>query len=388
MATVPYLPSDLPHSFGGVLVASGDAARRDQIISTLHTDRWPVIAANGGADALGKLESTECDLLLLDRSLPDLDADEFLRIVKKQYPGIEVVELGAPVSGGAGTAAADMLQMIRKIASTDEANEIAEVTPITTPVQPLPGMVGRSEAMQCVYRMVRLVAARNTTVLVNGPTGSGKELVARALHDLSPRAPRPFVPINCAAIPEALLESELFGYSRGAFTGAVQSRIGRIQAAQTGTLFLDEIGDLPVGLQAKLLRFLESGEIQRLGSSESMQVDVRVVAATNAELFSKVKSGEFRQDLYFRLSVFPIELPGLADHKSDIAELAQHALIQLGAGGFSLSDAAHRKLTSHSWPGNVRELRHVLERAVIMAEQNTTIRPDHIQFGGVAFNRD
>lgn len=357
---------------------------RDQIISTLHTDRWPVVGADGGADALDKLETTECDLLLLDRSLPDLDPDEFLQIVRKNFPGVEVVELGSP--SGMVSPATGVAQVLERISGATTATEqqVDGRSEKRSSEVSLPGMVGSSEVMRDVYRMVRLVAPRNTTVLITGPTGSGKELIARALHELSPRAARPFVPINCAAIPETLLESELFGYSRGAFTGAVQSRSGRVQAAQGGTLFLDEIGDLSVGLQAKLLRFLERGELQRLGSSETVQVDVRVVAATNAELLEKVRGGQFRQDLYFRLSVFPIELPGLAERKSDITELAQFILRELcPIPEMQLIEASWRKLATHSWPGNVRELKHVMERAMILAEGSPLIRPEHIHFAGV-----
>jgi transcriptional regulator with GAF, ATPase, and Fis domain len=235
--------------------------------------------------------------------------------------------------------------------------------------------------MQKLSRMVRLVSPRSTAVLITGPTGSGKELVARAIHDLSPRAERPFVVINCAAIPEALLEAELFGYARGAFTGAVQSRVGRIHAAQGGTLFLDEIGELPMGLQAKLLRFLEYGEVQRLGSSDVFKVDVRVVAATNANLENRVSKGEFRQDLYFRLAVFPIELPPLRERVGDILPIAHEFLRRISADQSALfSEDAEKMLEKHSWPGNVRELMHVIERALILAEGDERITPEHLYF--------
>lgn len=381
MATIPLTSSN----FGGVLVTSGDAARRDQIISSLHTDRWPVVVACGGADALGKLETTECDLLLLDRCLPDLDPDEFVRMVKAQFPGVEVVELGS---------SPDTNEVLRPtLLRSDLARQVLPALEEETPredmneegskEEALPGMVGRAASMQRVYRYVRLVAPRQTTVLITGPTGSGKELVARALHELSPRSAKPFVAINCAAIPEALLESELFGYTRGAFTGALQSRLGRIQAAHTGTLFLDEIGDLPLGLQSKLLRFLERGELQRLGSSDNCQVDVRVVAATNAQLLERVMNGQFREDLYFRLSVFPIELPSLSERKSDIPELASCFLQELGGNLLRLSASAITSLESHSWPGNIRELKHVMERAVILANGQSVIGEQHLHLAAL-----
>ena len=385
MATIPLTSSN----FGGVLVASGDAARRDQIISSLHTDRWPVVAACGGADALGKLETTECDLLLLDRCLPDLDPDEFVRMVKAQFPGVEVVELGSSPDTNEVLRPTLLKSDVERQVLPPLAEETASegIPQECSNEEPLPGMVGRAASMQRVYRYVRLVAPRQTTVLITGPTGSGKELVARALHELSPRATRPFVAINCAAIPESLLESELFGYTRGAFTGAVQSRLGRIQAAHTGTLFLDEIGDLPLGLQSKLLRFLERGELQRLGSSDHCQVDVRVVAATNAQLLDRVLNGQFREDLYFRLSVFPIELPPLSERKSDIRELASCFLQELGGTLLKLSAPAIAALESHSWPGNIRELKHVMERAVILANGQSVIGEQHLHLGALKAKR-
>lgn len=236
--------------------------------------------------------------------------------------------------------------------------------------------------MQRLYRLARLVAPGLTTVLITGPTGSGKELVARAVHKLSPRAARSFVVVNCAAIPEALLESELFGHMRGAFTGAVQASAGRIAAAQGGTLFLDEVGELPLSLQAKLLRFLDQKEVQRLGSAEPFHADVRVVAATNADLGEAVDEGRFRGDLYYRLSAFPLELPPLAERAADILPLANYFLRTLNRTGAvaGLSVEAMERLQAHGWPGNVRELQQVIERALILADGGQTILPEHLYF--------
>jgi transcriptional regulator with GAF, ATPase, and Fis domain len=228
------------------------------------------------------------------------------------------------------------------------------------------------------------VAPRKTSVLITGETGTGKEVVARALHELSTRADRPLVVVNCAAIPEALLESELFGYSRGAFTGAVQPKLGRVQSADGGTLFLDEVGELPLALQAKLLRFLQEGEVQRLGSNDVVKVDVRVVAATNVDLAHPAsdKNKPFRQDLYYRLAVFPIELPPLRERGEDVLALASHFLAALCKGDSvapkSLDAAVKERLLRHHWPGNVRELQHCVERAFIMAQDKSILKLEHL----------
>jgi transcriptional regulator with GAF, ATPase, and Fis domain len=247
----------------------------------------------------------------------------------------------------------------------------------------LPELIGNAPSMLDVSRRIRLVAPRSTPVLIEGPTGSGKELVAEALHRLSTRSRKPFVAINCAAIPEALLEAELFGHTRGAFTGAVQGRVGRIESADGGTLFLDEIGEMPLSLQAKLLRFVESGELQRVGDNETVKVDVRIVAATHRALAKHTQDGTFRADLYYRLAVFLIRTPALTDHAQDLSLLVQHFLEQMGRTEpmKRLEPAAMAKLAAHNWPGNVRELEHVLERAAILAGDSTQITVREIDFG-------
>jgi transcriptional regulator with GAF, ATPase, and Fis domain len=236
---------------------------------------------------------------------------------------------------------------------------------------PLPGMVGESRPMKELAWLIRLVAPRLSTVLIEGETGTGKELVARAVHQLSTRSGKPFVVLNCAAIPETLLEAELFGHTRGAFTGAVQSRTGRIEAAHGGTLFLDEIGEMPLALQAKMLRFLESGELQRVGDNETVQVDVRVIAATHEPLQQRADEHAFRLDLYHRLAVFPVSVPALRERMEDVLPLAAYLLGKLGEEMpvKRLSAGAAMKLMEHAWPGNVRELENVVERAVVLATE-------------------
>jgi len=247
----------------------------------------------------------------------------------------------------------------------------------------LPELIGDAPCMLEVSRRIRLVAPRMTPVLIEGPTGSGKELVAEALHRLSPRRGKPFVAINCAAIPEALLEAELFGHTRGAFTGAVHGRVGRIEAADGGTLFLDEVGEMPLALQSKLLRFVECGELQRVGDNETVKVDVRIVAATHKPLAQHAADGTFRSDLYYRLAVFLIRTPSLAEHSQDLPRLVDHFMQKLGRETpvKRLDSSALAKLSTHQWPGNVRELEHVLERAVILAGEDPSLSAREIDFG-------
>ncbi len=373
---------------GGALIASPSSAFREQVVDRLNGRCRPVQQALGGADALAKLEKGDWQVLFLDRRVSDLDTEELIAIIRKRFPGIQVVLLDSSAGFSADRGE------VEKARESDAPPFVAaaQAPPRegmsnrgqTTEAEPLPGMIGQSEAMQRVYRLVRLVAPRPTTVLVAGATGSGKELVARALHRLSLRAGKAFVAVNCAAIPEALLESELFGHARGAFTGAVQAQAGRIPAAHGGTLFLDEVSELPLGMQAKLLRFLEQKEVQRLGAAEVTRVDVRVSAASNVDLAGRTGRGEFREDLFYRLCAFPVELPPLSERPTDIIPLAEHFLACMAAaiGGPCprLSGEAMRILEGHPWKGNVRELQHVMERASILVENGDTVLTEHLYF--------
>ncbi len=246
----------------------------------------------------------------------------------------------------------------------------AEVKAIRIPDQ----LVGKSPGFLRVLDLVRTVAGTDTTVLLLGETGTGKEILARAIHDLSPRRNRPFIRVNCAALPAGLVESELFGHERGAFTGAEQRRPGRFELANTGTLFLDEIGELPLEMQAKLLRVLQDGIVDRIGGTKPVQVDVRLIAATNADLAAGIKKGSFRPDLYYRLNIFPISIPPVRDRREDIPLLAHHFLSELSRKlkrpGLRLDPEFLDRLMSYSWPGNVRELQNVIERAVILSRSS------------------
>ncbi len=375
------MPTRSPASTG-TLVASANLELRTAAVRTLAFAGSRAGEAGGGAEALASLERGEWNQVLLDRHLPDLDAEEVAALIRVRHPGVEVTLLEEQAVAAPRVVPAHAPARLTLAPEAPMAVGLPELS--AGDVEPLPGMIGRAPAMQRLYRLARLVAARTTTVLLTGPTGTGKEIVARALHQISPRAHRPFVVVNCAAIPETLLESELFGHVRGAFTGAVQAQIGRIHAAQGGTLFFDEVGELPTALQAKLLRFLEQKEVQRLGSPEVVRVDVRVIAATNADLATRVRERRFRDDLYYRLAAFPLELPALSERREDVLALAGHFLEKLAAGANtpvpSLSHEAARQLQNHPWSGNVRELQLVIERASILCQGGRRIETDHLHF--------
>jgi len=395
MTTFPIPPNYADH----ILVASPSTVVRQRVLESLRSPVRRFEQATGGAEALVHLESGFWQVLFLDRRLPDLDAEELSQTVRQRFPGIEVVLLDPESDAGATALEAkeDLLpemwpalpQDRDKDKDKDNDNDRSKLllAAHSTFEAPLPGMIGNSRIMQPVYRLARLLAPRNTTVLITGPTGCGKEIVARAIHHLSPRATRTFAVVNCAAIPETLLEAELFGHARGAFTGAMQSYAGRIQAAQGGTLFLDEIGEMPLSLQPKLLRFLEQRELQRLGSAEVVRVDARVISATNAHLPTLVREGKFREDLYYRLCGFPIEIPPLRDRPEDIAQLAAHFLAKSASRlpAPELSAEALQLLKTQPWAGNIRELQNAIERALILSEELAVIRPEHLLLADSSF---
>jgi len=372
-----------------VLVISPNASLRQEIQDKLGLPRWQVAPVASGAEALEFLKKDESSdiVLLLDPMLPDLEPSEFNAMVRDRYPAAQVLMLNSHtgqllVGSVSPTPVSKWIAEAVNCGSSPRANTIPTLEGVASPYTlearvRVRSMIGESDVMLRTYTVMRMVAARDTTVLITGESGTGKDLVAQEIHLMSPRRKQPFVVVNCAAIPEALLEAELFGYTKGAFTGAAQSRIGRIQAAQGGTLFLDEIGDMPLSLQSKILRFLEQGEVQRLGGNDNFKVDVRVIAATNAELKRLVTEQRFREDLYYRLAVFPIHLPPLRERMSDIEELAAAFVAKFGPG-LSLSNQALQVIAQHNWPGNVRELRNVLERASILVGGDQEIMPRHI----------
>jgi len=383
-----------------VVLASADAGLRERLRSSLSGMRWEVYEAAGGAEAIARLDDVRPEALLIDNWLPDLEVSEFAGQIRALYPAVELMRMDGGVDGRVRSPRRNELLHALREAQSTPANDTAawNAAPVTVPSGPrivvseqrhvpeavgmLPEMIGASEAMRELARLIGLVAPRSTTVLIEGETGSGKEVVAKAIHRLSERVNKPFVVLNCAAIPESLLEAELFGHTRGAFTGAVHSRTGRIEAAHGGTLFLDEIGEMPLALQAKMLRFLECGELQRVGDNETMRVDVRVIAATHQPLEKRSEEGAFRLDLYHRLAVFPVEVPALRERMEDLELLAEHVLAVMGQRmpRKRINAAAMARLREHSWPGNVRELMHVLERAAILVGDSMEIGAEEIRF--------
>jgi transcriptional regulator with GAF, ATPase, and Fis domain len=370
-----------------VLVVSSNSRLREELQSKLSLPRWNLLQASGGAEALKLLQVHEAEdaVLLLDPALADLEATEFHAIVRDRFPHTQVLMLNSH-TGQLLVGSASPTPVSKRLADAVNQSGSLRTSPIPFNESPrvqldgkvkLRSMIGNSEPMLRTYALTRMVASRDTTVLVTGESGTGKDLIAQEIHLISPRRNQPLIVVNCSAIPETLLEAELFGYTKGSFTGAVQSRIGRIHAAHGGTLFLDEIGDMPLSLQSKILRFLEQGEVQRLGGNESLKVDVRVVAATNADLKKRISQQEFREDLYYRLAVFPIHLPPLRDRMSDVEDLAV-AFAGKFLPGVCLTREALNVLSRHSWPGNVRELRNAIERATILMGNENEIKPEHL----------
>jgi len=361
-----------------VLVVDDDLKMRTLVLRVLGREGYSVRGAETGQEALTLLSSWEPDLMLCDIRMPGIDGMELLQRVHQERPELPVIMMTG--FGSVETAVQamragafdyfskpfdldELLIVVRKAA--DHLQLRRELADLRRQVPRAAGFVGRSKAIQNVLDWIARAAPSDATVVIYGKSGTGKELVARAIHRESKRADGPFVPVNCAAIPENLIESELFGHAKGAFTGAVREHPGLFVEAAGGTLFLDEIGELPLAMQAKLLRALQDGEIRPVGKAESVRVSTRLVAATNRDLEADVRTGRFRDDLYYRLSVIPIHLPELKDRPEDIPLLAVHFLTRFAAGGEPkrLSKAALAALERYHWPGNVRELENIIERA-------------------------
>jgi len=388
-----------------ILVVDNDEGLVHFLTRLFVKQAYEVVSASDGASALERVSAEPFDLILMDYKMPGLNGLETLAEMKRAQVKTPVIVMTA--FGTTETAIEAMrlgaYDYLLKPFDTEELKRIAadalevnrlmkEVVnlPQTSPVKPVTAnqprsmrLVGSHRRMQEVFKLIGQVADRNVTVLITGQSGTGKELVARAIYHHSHRKDQPFMAVNCAAIPETLFESELFGYERGAFTGADRTYLGKFERCHRGTLFFDEIGEMSLGTQAKLLRVLQEGEFERLGGTETIHTDVRILAATNRNLQKDVDEGRFRQDLYYRLKIISIELPALRDRREDIP-----ALVDYFVGRFSeeyakpiryVADSATRKLQAYSWPGNVRELENCLRRAVLVCKGDVLLA-EHLQF--------
>ncbi len=376
-----------------ILLVEDEAPLRQAVAEQLTDRGYQVEQADSGEAAVARLADFAFDIIITDLRLPGLDGSTVLEAAVKRYPDIIAI-----VVTGFGTVK-DAVEAIKRgacdfVSKPFQIDELLHVLESALEQRRLKmenaylraqleerysfaGIIGKSTAMARLFQLLETVAPTTSTILITGETGTGKEVVARAIHHASPRRPQRFVALNCSAIPESLLEAELFGHVRGAFTGAVGSRPGRVEQAHKGTLFLDEVGTMTAALQMKLLRVLQEREFERIGDTHTMKVDVRVIAATNSDLRQMVADGQFREDLFYRLNVIPVILPPLRDRKEDIPLLVQHVLDKIeanraaGEGGVSdrpspltVSQEAMRRLMAYHWPGNVRQLENIIERAL------------------------
>jgi DNA-binding NtrC family response regulator len=374
-----------------LLLVEDDEVFMRPLQRTLEVEGYEVVPASSAERAVEALKSEDVDLVLTDRRLPGVDGVELVRRVKADHPdlgvvvmtaygsiesAVEAMRLGAEDYLLKPFEAAELLVVVRRAIEFQELKAASRLTQRRNQERfTFRNVVARSAAMHAVFEVLGSVADMDTTVLIHGETGVGKELLARSLHFSGARRDRPFVAVNCAAIPEELFESELFGFRRGAFTGAHDHRRGQFQMAHGGTLLLDEIGEMPLHLQSKLLRVIEEKKVTSLGADRAVDIDVRFVATTNKDLQAEAERGAFRRDLYYRLSVMPVRVPPLRERSEDIPVLAEYFIAQANRrtkkGVRGLAPASLEALVRYAWPGNVRELENVIERAVIVAKTDT-----------------
>lgn len=371
-----------------LLFADDEASLQQLMKLELERIGHEVTVCPDGLTAVAAIKVNNFDCILVDLDMPGLSGIEVISKCKELSPTTDAIVLTGKSSLDTAVAAlrhgafdyltkpCTLVELQTLLVRVAEKRELTnKYVALKRQLERLEGksqLIGQSPAMDRVRKLISRVAPTDSTVLIRGETGTGKELVARALHDQSLRSEMPFVAVNCGALPESLIESELFGHRRGSFTGADEHRVGLFEVANGGTLFLDEIGELPKGMQAKLLRFLESGEIRRVGENESFTVDVRVICATHRALEQMVEEGEFREDLMFRINTFEIQLPAMRDRIDDIPELAKHLVTRFRKGASPEAELFTRQamqaLTEHTWPGNVRELANVVEHATILCD--------------------
>ena len=387
-----------------ILVVDDEPDMVENLVRLLRREGYRCVSAVEAKKGLELLEAHRPDLLLTDLKMPEMDGMELLRRAHAVDPALPVIMITAfsTIESAVAAIKAGAFDYLPKNFSADqlrvsveralrhrslhvENRNLREQLQTTFRFESL---LGRSPAMARVFELVRKAARSDANILVQGESGTGKELIARAVHANSPRATQPFVPVDCASLPEQLLESELFGHEKGAFTGAVKTKPGLMESADRGTLFLDEIGEMPLGLQAKLLRALQERQIRRVGGTSLVDVDVRLVSATNRDLRASAAKGDFRDDLYYRINVIAIELPPLREREGDVELLTQAFLDRYGKGRLcAIDDAALAALKAYRWPGNVRELQNVIERACALTDSDRvrlTDLPDYIVNGAGA----
>jgi DNA-binding NtrC family response regulator len=395
----PQGSEDVKKPMDTVLVIEDKESMAEMLKETLESEGYRVISARDGAEGMKYLREDRIDLILTDLKLPKKDGIDVLKTAKEENQLIPVIVMTA--FGSVETAVAAMkagaFDFITKPFDTDHLlmliKRALETQRLLTENILLkeefasklgfPRIIGKSGKIEDVAQIVQKVAPTKTTVLLLGESGTGKELFARAIHNLSSRLAYPFVPINCAAIPRDLLESELFGHEKGSFTGADSKKLGKFELADKGTIFLDEVGDMDMTIQSKLLRAIEEGEIERVGSPKALKVDVRIVAASNKDLEKAVEDKRFREDLFYRLNVFPIRIPPLRERKEDIPLLVDYFInrycLEMKTSLKSISNEALEMLVSYNWKGNVRELENAIERAIILCDGDV-IAPEHFVF--------
>lgn len=390
-----------------ILIIEDKDSMAKMLQETMETVGYHPLIARDGTEGIRKIRENKIDLVLTDLKLPKKDGMEVLRAAKEENPMLPVIMMTAfgtvdvavqAIKEGAFdfiTKPFDtdhLLHLIKKALETQRlVTENILLRDEVSSMRGMPIIIGKSEEILEVAKKIQKVASARTTVLLLGESGTGKELFARALHSLSLRKDSPFVPINCAAIPRELLESELFGYEKGAFTGAEAKKLGKFELADKGTIFLDEIGEMALSLQAKIMRIIQEGEIERVGGVKTIPVDVRVIAATNKDIERAVSEGAFREDLYYRLNVFPIRVPPLRERREDIPLLvdffAKKYCAEMKTGRKEVSEEVLSLLMDSPWKGNVRELENCIERAVILCD-GITITPEHISLCPSLVNSD
>jgi DNA-binding NtrC family response regulator len=392
------LDNDLSHR-ARILIVDDDIGTREALEQTLE-DEYDIISVHNGLEAIEQIKREDFDLVLLDIMMPEIDGLETLKRIKAHDKTIDVImvsatdrahEATASIKAGAYdyiTKPFDVEAILTVIERAMQKRSLEQEVQYLRSEVALKGkysqIIGQSQSMQAIFELIKKVAGSTSSILITGESGTGKELIAQAIHSQSQRAQKPFVAINCAAIPSELIESELFGHEKGAFTGAYQRGIGKFEFAHGGTIFLDEISNLKLELQAKLLRFLQEREFTRVGSHRAVKVDVRVIAATNVSLKNLVRQNRFREDLYFRLNVIPIELPPLRHRKRDIPLLAKYFLDkfnrQLNVTLEGITPDAMAVLENYQWPGNIRELENLIERLVVLNASNRWIDEKDLPF--------